>query len=205
MAEGARARVGILISGRGSNMRALVDAARDPVCPYEVALVFSNIADAPGLAVAQAAGLATAVLDHRGHGGRAAFDEKVDSILREAGCDYIALAGYMRLLSPTFVERWQGRIINVHPALLPSFKGLDTHARAIAAGCKLHGCTVHIVTPDLDDGPIIAQAAVPVLDDDTPELLAARVLVEEHRIYPLALAAIASGRTRIEGMRVIGV
>lgn len=202
MAE--RKRVGILISGRGSNMTALIEAARAPDCPYEVALVFSNVADAPGLKTAADAGIATAALDHRGHGGRAAFDAKVDAVLRDAECEIVALAGYMRLLSDGFVAGWQGRMINIHPSLLPSFKGVDTHARAIEAGCKLHGCTVHLVTPELDGGPIIAQAAVPVLDDDTPETLAARVLKEEHRIYPAVLAALAAGRLRIEGRRVLG-
>lgn len=199
-----RKRVGILISGRGSNMSALVAAAQQPGCPYQVALVFSNVADAPGLAVAKAAGIPTATLDHRGHGGRALFDAKVDAILRDAGCDLVALAGYMRLLSDDFVAAWDGRMINIHPSLLPSFKGVDTHARAIAAGCRLHGCTVHLVTPELDSGPIIAQAAVPVMDDDTPDTLAARVLVEEHRLYPQALAALASGRLRVDGQRVLG-
>ena len=202
MAE--RKRVGILISGRGSNMSALVAAAQAPGCPYEVALVFSNVADAPGLAIAEAAGVPTASLDHRGHGGRALFDAKVDAILRDAGCDLVALAGYMRLLSDDFVAAWEGRMINIHPSLLPGFKGVDTHARAIAAGCRLHGCTVHLVTPELDSGPIIAQAAVPVMDDDTPDTLAARVLVEEHRLYPQALAALASGRLRVDGQRVLG-
>ena len=185
-------------------MSALVAAAQAPGCPYEVALVFSNVADAPGLAIAEAAGVPTASLDHRGHGGRALFDAKVDAILRDAGCDLVALAGYMRLLSDDFVAAWEGRMINIHPSLLPSFKGVDTHARAIAAGCRLHGCTVHLVTPELDSGPIIAQAAVPVMDDDTPDTLAARVLVEEHRLYPQALAALASGRLRVDGQRVLG-
>lgn len=201
---GEKKRLGILISGRGTNMAALIAAAREPACPYEVALVFSNVADAKGLETARAAGIATAMLDHRGHGGRAAYDLKVDAILREAGCELIALAGYMRVLSTEFVELWPNRIVNIHPALLPSFKGLDTHARAIEAGCRIHGCTVHIVTPQLDDGPIIAQAAVPVLDDDTPDTLAARVLAEENRLYPGAVAALASGTLRIEGMRVFG-
>jgi phosphoribosylglycinamide formyltransferase-1 len=202
MAE--RKRVGILISGRGSNMGALIAAAARPDCPYEVGIVFSNVVDAPGLATAAGHGIATASLDHRGHGGRAIFDAKVSAILRDAGCELVALAGYMRLLSDEFVAEWQGRMINIHPSLLPVFPGLDTHARAIEAGCKLHGCTVHFVTPVLDGGPIIAQAAVPVLDDDTPGALAARVLVEEHRIYPEALSALASGRLRIEGQRVLG-
>lgn len=202
MAE--KARVAILISGRGSNMEALIAAAREADCPYEVTLVFSNVPDAKGLEIASAAGIPTAALDHRGHGGRAAFDAKVDAILREARIEYVALAGYMRLLSGAFVEAWQGRMLNIHPSLLPSFPGLHTHEKAIGTGCRLHGCTVHFVTSELDCGPIVAQAAVPVLDDDTPETLAARVLVEEHRIYPAALKALAAGRLRIEGNRVLG-
>jgi phosphoribosylglycinamide formyltransferase-1 len=201
----AKARVAVLISGRGSNMEALIAAAREPGCTYEVALVFSNVLDAKGLETARAAGIATAALDHKGHGGRAAFDAKVDAILREHGAEYVALAGYMRLLSEGFVEGWHGRMLNIHPSLLPSFPGLHTHERAIEAGCRLHGCTVHFVTSELDCGPIVAQAAVPVLDDDTPDTLAARVLAEEHRIYPEALAALAAGRLRIEGNRVLGV
>ncbi len=202
MAE--RKRAGILISGRGSNMSALIEAARKPGCPYEVALVFSNKPDAPGLKIAADAGIATAVLDHRGERDRDAFDAKVDAILRGHGCEIVALAGYMRLLSDDFVKAWDGRMINIHPSLLPGFRGLNTHARVLEAGCKVHGCTVHFVTPELDSGPIITQAAVPVMDDDTPETLAARVLAEEHRIYPQALAALASGRLRVEGRRVLG-
>ncbi|WP_156678668.1 phosphoribosylglycinamide formyltransferase [Sphingomonas profundi] len=197
-----RPRVAILISGRGSNMAALIDAA--PALGYEVALVFSNVVDAPGLAVAAAAGVATAALDHRGHGGRAAFDAKVDAILAAHDIRYVALAGYMRLLSDPFVAAWAGRMLNIHPSLLPSFTGLDTHARAIAAGCRVAGCTVHFVTGELDGGPIVAQAAVPVLEEDTAETLAARILAEEHRIYPLALAALCAGRLRIAGQRVLG-
>lgn len=199
-----RKRVGVLISGRGSNMAALIEAARDPACPYEIALVVSNRASAPGLAFAREHGIATHTLSIRDYADRAAFDADVDKVLRAAGCELVALAGYMRLLSPGFVKGWEGRMINIHPSLLPSLKGLDTHERAIAEGCKLHGCSVHFVTAELDDGPIIAQAAVPVLDDDTPDTLAARVLVEEHRIYPLALAALASGRLRMDGRRVLG-
>jgi phosphoribosylglycinamide formyltransferase-1 len=187
MAE--KARVAVLISGRGSNMEALIAASREPDCPYEVALVFSNVA-------------AARALDHRGHGGRAAFDAKVDAILRQHRIEYVALAGYMRLLSDGFVEGWHGRMLNIHPSLLPSFPGLHTHERAIKAGCRLHGCTVHFVTNELDCGPIVAQAAVPVLDGDNPEALAARVLAEEHRIYPAALAALCAGRLRTEGNRV---
>jgi phosphoribosylglycinamide formyltransferase-1 len=203
MAE--KARVAVLISGRGSNMEALIAASREPDCPYEVALVFSNVAAARGLDTARNAGIATAALDHRGHGGRAAFDAKVDAILRQHRIEYVALAGYMRLLSDGFVEGWHGRMLNIHPSLLPSFPGLHTHERAIEAGCRLHGCTVHFVTNELDCGPIVAQAAVPVLDGDNPEALAARVLAEEHRIYPAALAALCAGRLRTEGNRVFTV
>ena len=200
MAE--KARVAILISGRGSNMEALIAAAGQADCPYEVALVFSNVVDAKGLETARLAGIATASLDHRGHGGRAAFDTKVDAILREHRIGFVAQAGYMRLLSDAFVDGWQGRMLNIHPSLLPSFPGLHTHERAIEAGCRLHGCTVHFVTGELDCGPIVAQAAVPVLDDDTANALAARVLIEEHRVYPEALGALCAGRLRIEGNQV---
>ena len=185
-------------------MEALIAAAGEPDCPYEVALVFSNVTDARGLQTARAAGIATAALDHRGHGGRAAFDAKVDAILRDHRIDYVALAGYMRLLSDAFVDGWQGRMLNIHPSLLPSFPGLHTHERAIETGCRLHGCTVHFVTSKLDCGPIAAQAAVPVLDNDTAEALAVRVLAEEHRIYPAALSALCAGRLRIQGNRVFG-
>jgi phosphoribosylglycinamide formyltransferase-1 len=178
-------------------MSALLDAARSKDCPHDIVLVFSNVADAPGLAIAREKGVATAVLDHRGQ-DRASFDDKVDRLLRNAGVSHVALAGYMRMLSPGFVTKWQGRMINIHPSLLPSFPGLDTHARALAAGAKTHGCTVHFVTDDLDGGPIIAQAEVPVREDDSVESLAARVLAEEHRLYPPALADLTSGRLRIE-------
>jgi formyltetrahydrofolate-dependent phosphoribosylglycinamide formyltransferase len=185
----SRAKVGVLISGRGSNMKALIDAARKPDCPYEVVLVASNNPAAPGLDEARAAGIATFARSHRGL-ERAAFDALIDEQLRAAGVEWIALAGYMRLLSPEFIARWPGRIVNIHPSLLPAYKGLDTHARALAAGETRHGCTVHIVTPELDDGPAVAQAEVPVLDGDTPQTLADRVLLEEHRLYPQALAAL---------------
>lgn len=169
-------------------MAALIEASRDPGCPYAIVLVFSNDPQAPGLATAAAAGIATAALDHRGHGGRAAFDAKVDAILREHGAEVLALAGYMRLLSPEFVRRWEGRMLNIHPSLLPAHRGLDTHARALAAGDTRHGCSVHVVTEGLDEGPVIARAEVPVLPGDTAETLAARVLAEEHALYPRALA-----------------
>jgi len=187
-------RVAILISGRGSNMDALLRAAREPGYPAEVALVLSNRPDAPGLARAAAAGVATASVDHRPfRGDRPAHEAAVDAALRAHGAELLCLAGYMRLLTPGFVAAWEGRMLNVHPSLLPAFPGLDTHRRALAAGVKLHGCTVHLVTAEMDAGPILAQAAVPLLPDDTEEALAARVLVQEHRLYPLAL------RLRIEG------
>lgn len=182
-----KARVGILISGRGSNMTALVNAADAPDCPYEVVVVGSNKPEAAGLAIAQARGIPT--FAHAPQGAvPAEFDALVDRDLRAAGVEWLALAGYMRILSAEFVERWAGRIVNIHPSLLPAYKGLRTHARAIAAGETRHGCSVHIVTPELDDGPIVAQSEVPVRPDDTAETLAARVLEAEHRLYPQALA-----------------
>lgn len=182
-----RARVGILISGRGSNMTALIEASKDPTCPYEVVLVASNNPDAPGLADAKGQGVPTFARSHKGL-DRAAFDALIDAAFRDAGVQWVALAGYMRLLSPGFIAGWAGRIVNIHPSLLPAYKGLDTHARALAAGETVHGCTVHVVTPELDDGPILAQAEVPVRPDDTPATLSARVLAAEHRLYPQALA-----------------
>ncbi len=187
-----KARVGVLISGRGSNMEALVEAARAPDCPYEVVVVGSNDPNAQGLVTARAASIATFARSHKGL-SRAEFDRFVDAKLRAAGVEWLALAGYLRLLSPEFVGAWAGRVVNVHPSLLPAYRGLDTHARAIAAGETRHGCTVHIVTPELDDGPILAQAEVPVLPGDTPETLSARVLEQEHRLYPRALAALVRG------------
>jgi formyltetrahydrofolate-dependent phosphoribosylglycinamide formyltransferase len=187
-------RAAILISGRGSNMQALIDAARDPAYPAQIALVLSNNPDAFGLAAAQAAGIAARPIDHRGFGrDRAAHEAAIDAELRQAGIQIVCLAGYIRLLTPRLVDAWAGRMLNIHPSLLPSFPGLDTHARALGAGVKLHGCTVHLVTQDMDAGPILAQAAVPVLPGDTADDLAARVLIQEHAIYPVALAAFASG------------
>jgi phosphoribosylglycinamide formyltransferase 1 len=192
-------RTAILISGRGSNMVALIEAAKDPAYPAEIALVVSNNPDAPGLTRAREAGITTAAIDHRLFGNdRAGFEAALQSVLDAHGIELVCLAGFMRLLTAEFVSKWQGRMINIHPALLPAFKGLDTHARAIAAGAKTHGATVHFVVPEMDSGPIIAQAAVPVLADDTPRTLAARVIVVEHKIYPAALRAIAEGRTRVE-------
>jgi formyltetrahydrofolate-dependent phosphoribosylglycinamide formyltransferase len=182
-----RTRVAVLISGRGSNFKALLDAQGAADCPYEIALVVSNVEDAAGLDIARAAGVATYAKSHKGL-KRAEFDALVDAELRAHGIEAVALAGYMRLLSPGFVEGWAGRMVNIHPSLLPLYKGLDTHQRAIEAGDAKHGCSVHLVTAGLDEGPVLAQAEVPILPGDTPDTLAARLLVEEHRLYPLALA-----------------
>jgi formyltetrahydrofolate-dependent phosphoribosylglycinamide formyltransferase len=185
-------KVGILISGRGSNMAALIAAAQAPDCPYEVALVVSNVPDAPGLGIAADHFIPQFSLSHKGM-KRAEFDALVDGALRDAGVEYVALAGYMRLLSPAFVAGWEGRMINIHPSLLPAYKGLDTHRRAIDAGESKAGCTVHLVTEELDDGPVLAQAEVPILTGDTADTLAARILIEEHRLYPRALADLVCG------------
>lgn len=199
----SRLRAAILISGRGSNMQALIEDCAKADSPAEIALVISNKADAGGLAWARAAGIATDVVSHRAFADRAAFDAEIDAKLRAAGVQLVCLAGFMRILSDEFVAAWRDRMINIHPSLLPSFRGLDTHARALAAGVPLHGCTVHFVRPEMDTGPIILQAAVPVEATDTPDSLAARVLSAEHRIYPLALRWIAEGRVRVENERVI--
>lgn len=198
----ARLKVGVLISGRGSNLQALLDAAADPSFPAEIALVLSNKADAFGLERSARAGVPTAVIDHRAFPkDKPGFEAAMTAALDAAGVELVCLAGFMRLLSPGFVERWHNRLINIHPSLLPSFKGLDTHERALAAGVRLHGCTVHFVRAEMDDGPIIVQAAVPVLPGDDAHSLADRVLGAEHRIYPLALRLIAEGRVTVEGMR----
>jgi phosphoribosylglycinamide formyltransferase 1 len=195
-------RVGILISGRGSNMMALVEAARAADYPAEIAVVVSSAPDAPGLAWAAAQGLPARAIDHRAHPSREAFDAAVHAALTVAGVELVALAGFMRIQSATFVAQWEGRQLNIHPSLLPLFKGLHPHRQALDAGVKISGCTVHFVTAEMDSGPIVAQAAVPVLDGDTPDSLAARVLAAEHRLYPHALALVASGRARLEGGRV---
>ncbi|MEX2127207.1 MAG: phosphoribosylglycinamide formyltransferase [Xanthobacteraceae bacterium] len=199
----ARRRVAILISGRGSNMAALIDAARAKDYPAEIALVISNRPDAEGLKYARASRIATAAIDHKIFASREAFDEAVDSKLHAADIEFVCLAGFMRLLSSPFIERWRGRMINIHPSLLPAYKGLNTHARALADGAKVHGCTVHFVVPELDSGPIIMRAEVPVLDGDDEKNLAARVLIEEHRIYPAALKLLAEGRLTIEAGHVV--
>jgi phosphoribosylglycinamide formyltransferase-1 len=198
-----RKRVAVLISGRGSNMLALVAAAGDPTYPAEIALVASNRPNAPGLAAAAARGIATASVDGAQYKGRRAeFEAEIERHLAAAQIDLVCLAGFMRLLSPEFVERWRDRLINIHPSLLPAFPGLDTHARAIAAKVPEHGCTVHFVRAEMDSGPNILQSVVPVLHDDTPDTLADRVLVAEHRLYPEALALVASGRAHVVGETV---
>ena len=186
-----KARTAILISGRGSNMMELVEAARDPAYPAEVVCVVSNRADAKGLDFAAANGIAAKVIDHKAFATREAFEAALDDYLRSMSVEIIALAGFMRVLTAGFIARWEGRMINIHPSLLPAYKGLHTHERAIADGAKTHGCSVHLVTPELDAGPVLLQAEVPVLPGDTPDTLSARVLREEHRIYPQALAMLA--------------
>lgn len=198
-----RRRTAILISGRGSNMAALIEAAQLTDYSAEIALVLSNRPEAPGLAFAKAAGIKTTVLSSKGYPSREAFDQALHAMLIDADIDLVCLAGFMRVLSKTFVEAWQDRLINIHPSLLPLFPGLDTHARALAAGVRIHGCTVHFVRAEVDRGPIIAQAAVPVLSADTTETLAERVLSAEHKIYPLALALVAAGSARVVDERVV--
>jgi phosphoribosylglycinamide formyltransferase 1 len=199
-----RARVAVLISGRGSNMTALIDAAKQPSYPAEIALVLSNRADAAGLSRAQDAGIATRTIDHAAHGGeRECFERSMQQVLDQHRIEIICLAGFMRLLTPWFVGRWQERMLNVHPALLPAFKGLDTHRRALSAGVKIHGASVHFVVAEMDSGPIVTQGALAVREDDDADTLAARVLAIEHRIYPIALALVAKGRVRVEDGRCV--
>jgi phosphoribosylglycinamide formyltransferase-1 len=194
-----RKRVAVLISGRGSNMAALIEAAKNPAYPAEIVLVLSNIPDAGGLQTAKAADIETAVIDHKQFGkdgklDRAAFEDAMQNTLDRHNIEIVCLAGFMRILTAGFVERWRGRMINIHPALLPAFKGLDTHKRALEAKVAQHGATVHFVVPEMDSGPIILQGAVEVRPDDTEAALAARVLAVEHRIYPEALKMLAEGR-----------
>jgi phosphoribosylglycinamide formyltransferase-1 len=197
----AKRRTAVLISGRGSNMAALVEAAAAPDYPAEIVLVLSNNPAAAGLATAAAHGIATMAIDHRPFGrDRAAHEAAVDAALRAHGVEIVCLAGYLRLLSPFLVSRWSGRMLNIHPSLLPAHKGLHTHERVLEAGETRHGCSVHLVTEDLDSGPVLAQAEVPVLPGDTPEVLAARVLVAEHDLYPKALRAVASGPLPSHGL-----
>jgi phosphoribosylglycinamide formyltransferase-1 len=197
LSERGRLRLGVLISGRGSNLQALIDAAAEPFYPAEIALVISNRADAPGLARARAAGIPAQVAPHGQFPDRESFDARLDAALTDAGVELVCLAGFMRLLSAWFTERWRDRLINIHPSLLPAFKGLHPHRDAIAAGVRFSGCTVHYVRPEMDSGPIIVQAAVPVLEGDDEAALAARVLEAEHRAYPLAVRLIADGRVTV--------
>lgn len=193
----SKKRVAVLISGRGSNMTALIEAAKAKDYPAEIVLVVSNLPDAAGLARAREAGIATAAIDHRPFGGnREAFERALDDELRKSRIDIVCLAGFMRLLTARFIGRWSGRILNIHPALLPEFKGLNTHRRALEAGAKQHGATVHFVVEETDAGPVICQQSVPVLQGDTETTLAARVLEIEHRIYPEALRMVAEGRAK---------
>ncbi|WP_374628183.1 phosphoribosylglycinamide formyltransferase [Pannonibacter indicus] len=200
----SRKRTAVLISGRGSNMLSLIEAAKDPAYPAEIVLVVSNRPDAGGIARAESFGIPARVLDHKTYGrDREAFERELDAMLVAEGIELVVLAGFMRLMTPWFVERWNGRMINIHPALLPSFKGLHTHERALEAGVRLHGATVHFVSPGMDEGAIIAQGAVPVLSGDTPEALGARVLTVEHQIYPQALALVASGQVQLEDGKAV--
>lgn len=198
-----RLTLGVLISGRGSNLQALIDACADPDFPADIGLVISNRPQAKGLERAQAAGIETLVIDHKAYDSRAAFDAALNDALTGRGIDLICLAGFMRLLDSDFCNQWRNRVINIHPSLLPAFKGLHVHERVLEAGVRLTGCTVHVLRPEMDSGPVLVQAAVPVLADDDAERLAARVLEAEHRIYPLAVRLLAEGRVRIDGDRAV--
>jgi phosphoribosylglycinamide formyltransferase-1 len=204
MAEARRRRrTAVLISGRGSNLEALIAACAAPAASARIALVVSNEPGAAGLAHARAAGIPVEVVDHRRHASRERFGDAIAGALRNHDVEIVCLAGFMRILSASLVERWRDRLLNVHPSLLPAFRGLDTHRRALAAGVRFHGCTVHFVRAEVDAGPIIVQGAVAVRPDDTAESLAARVLALEHRCYPQALELVAGGRARVTGERVL--
>ncbi|WP_210487296.1 phosphoribosylglycinamide formyltransferase [Microvirga antarctica] len=198
-----RRRIAILISGRGSNSATLMAAARSTEFPGEVVLVMSNRPEAEGLARAREAGIATGVVDHTSYNDRESFDEALHAMLEAHAVDVVCLAGFMRVLTDAFVERWAGRMINIHPSLLPLFRGTKTHQRALDAGVLVHGCTVHFVVPELDAGPIIAQAAIPVVPGDTAEALSARVLAQEHLLYPRALQMVCDGSATLVGERVV--
>ena len=202
MTAPAKPRIAILISGRGSNMQALVEAARAPDYPAEIALVIANRPDAPGLAWAKAQGISVLGFDHTRYESREHFEGQLESVLKLSQIDIVCLAGFMRLMTASFVERWYGRMINIHPSLLPVFKGLKTHERALEAGVRIAGCTVHFVSAEMDAGPIIGQAAVPVLASDTAATLAARVLDAEHVLYPKMLALVATGKVRVDGAKI---
>jgi phosphoribosylglycinamide formyltransferase-1 len=198
-----RRRIGVLISGRGSNTITLIEAANAPDYPATVALVVANRPEAAGLERARTAGIDAIVIDHKAFSTRESFEQALDAALTERSIDLVCLAGFMRVLTPWFVARWAGRVLNIHPSLLPVFRGTRTHERALAEGVLVHGCTVHFVVPDLDAGPIVAQAAVPVVPGDTAQSLAARVLTQEHAVYPRAVRMICSGEARLEGGRVV--
>jgi phosphoribosylglycinamide formyltransferase-1 len=199
----ARLKVGVLVSGFGSNLQALIDLCAAPDFPAEIVTVVSNKPDVVALERAARAGIRTHVVPHRNFPDRSSFDQAIDAVLRAEGVELICLGGFMRILTPSFVELWRDAIVNIHPSLLPAFRGLDTHRRALEAGVRFHGCTVHFVRSDLDDGPILVQAVVPVLSSDDEQSLAARVLEAEHRAYPLALRLIAERRVTIDGNRVV--
>lgn len=199
----AKLRTAVLISGRGSNLQALIDACAEPGFPAEIVVVLSNVAAAAGLERSRKAGISTVVIDHRGYPDRESFDTAMNARLREAGAEFVCLAGFMRLLSPSFVQRWEGRIVNIHPSLLPAFKGLHVHEQVLAAGVSMSGCTVHYVIAELDAGATILQGEVPVREGDTPYTLAGRILEREHRIYPQALKLVAEGKVRLENGRAV--
>ncbi len=198
----ARLKLGVLISGRGSNLQSLIGACADPAFPAEIALVVSNVPGVQGLARAENAGIPAIAIDHRDFDGRGPFEEKLTEALEGAGVELVCLAGFMRLLTDTFVQRWDDRVVNIHPSLLPAFKGIHVHEKIVEAGVRFSGCTVHFVRPAMDSGPIIVQAVVPVHGDDSPDALAQRVLEQEHKIYPLAVRLIAEGRVAIVDERV---
>lgn len=198
-----RGRVGVLISGRGSNLQALIDASRARDYPATIACVVSNVAAVDGLRRAEHAGIATHVLPHTGYDSRESFDDAIDEVLRSSKVELVCLAGFMRVLSDKFVQKWRGRLVNVHPSLLPAFKGLNVHRRVIESGARISGCSVHFVVPELDSGPIIAQAAVPVWPGDSPDTLASRTLAAEHKLYPLALRLLAENRVVLDGDQVL--
>jgi phosphoribosylglycinamide formyltransferase-1 len=200
-----RKRVGVLISGRGSNLQALIEAQRAPDYPAEVVLVLSNVPGAQGLARAEAANIPALVVSHKDFASRADFDAVLDETLKQAGVELLCNAGFMRLHTEEFVRSWWNRHLNIHPSVLPAFKGLHTHARVLDEGVKITGCTVHFIRPEMDTGPIVAQAALPVLPDDTADSLAARVLAAEHRLYPHALRLVASEAVRVKGEIVVGM
>ena len=199
----ARLKLAVLISGRGSNLQALIEACRNPAYPAEIVLVLASEPDAPGLERAKAVNIPARAVDHRDFSDRAAFEAALTKAIEAAGATLVCLAGFMRLLGGEFVRRWRDRLINIHPSLLPAFKGLHTHERALEAGVRIAGCTVHFVREETDHGPIIVQAAVPVHPGDDAAMLAARVLVQEHVIYPLAVRLIAEGRVKIVAERVV--